>query len=225
MTNTFGQESHPPELKVIKLLPKGKSLLLFGKPFHPKITERGVQKGEENLEQPIGNDQAEDKCDGEFRSCLIKCNKHKYHGVNELARYGTQVVSQPEPLSLAQFLEQQKNIDIDCLTDGKADQGSKAHAHAHAEYLTVFVLQLPTGVRLNLHKQCRRGKKNHKHDDRVSDEQGGMIVAFHFSDDIGDQKEDRHEKNSHRDSHPEQAYDFTSNSVDQYHARYVKSEE
>jgi|AMWB02.1.fsa_nt_gi hypothetical protein len=105
MTNTFGHIIHAPELKVIKLSPKGKCLLLFGQPRNPKVAERGIQKGECNLEKPVGDDQAEDKRSGEFWCCPIKCNKHENYGVDELAGDGAEVVSQPKQLSVAHFLE------------------------------------------------------------------------------------------------------------------------
>ncbi len=51
-----------------------------------------------------------------------------------------------------------------------------------------------------------------------------MIIAFHFSDDIGNQKEYGHEENADRNSDTNQADDLASYGVDQNHAGDIERE-
>ncbi len=153
------------ELKVIKLLPKGKWLFLFGKPTDSKIAERGIEQGENHLEQPIGNDQAEHKGSGEHRGAVIKGDEHEDHSINELTGHRTEVVSQPQLPALVDFLEFHEDRDIHTLTNGEADQRGEAHTHAHTKNLLVLLLQAPAGKRFHLDEDGSHDEEDDQHDD------------------------------------------------------------
>ncbi|MPM38136.1 hypothetical protein SDC9_84763 [bioreactor metagenome] len=192
--------------------------------MYPKIAEWGIDEGEEHLEKPVGDDQGEDVGCGERGCYVVEGDEHEDHRIDELAYHRAQVVAQPKHPIFAEFLEEQEDVHIYCLADSKADQGSKAHAHAHAENLLVLLLKLPAWVWSDLDEKAGYHEHDDQHENGVPDKECCMCMALYFTDDIGDQKENRHEENTYRYSYAKEADDLAADGVYDNHAGNIKRE-
>ena len=100
---------------------------LAGEPPHAEVAQRGVQEGEDHLEEPVREDEREDVGGGEFLCQVPKGNELEDGGVDQLGDYGGHVVSDPQMPALGDLAPEGEHEDIQLLGNDKAHQRGNGH--------------------------------------------------------------------------------------------------
>ena len=146
-------------------------------------------------------------------------------GVNQLACYGRQVVSDPQVLAVRDFTPEGEHEDIELLGHHEAHQGGKRHADGRAEYLGVLLLQRIAFIGPYRDADCHHDEQQHQHDGGHVHEAACFLPAEDLPYYVGDQEQYRNEEDAHGDPDACDRGDLGAQRVDHDHACHEQGKE
>ena len=193
-------------------------VFLAGKPPHAQVAQRGVQKREDNLEEPVRQNQREDVASGELGCQVPEGDELEDGGVYQLACYGGQVVADPQMLAMRDLAPEGEHEDIKLLGHREAHKRGYGHADGRAEYLSILLLKRIAFVGLDRDADCHHDEEQHKHDGGHVHEAAGLLSAEDLPYYVGDQEHDRNEEDADGDPDACNRGDLCAQRVDHDHA-------